>query len=460
MCMKKTIPNKPAEAQWTDEQWKAIYASGQDILVSAAAGSGKTAVLIERLIQKILAPEDERIDVDELLVVTFTNASAAEMRSRMAEALEKVIEKDPENTFVRRQLSLLNKAQISTLHSFCLAICRQYAYRIDLDPGFRIASQDEIALLRDDVLAQVLEDAYRADALDFTQDEMYRLVDSFTADRNDQDIEKLIEKLYEMSRVQPKPFEWLDMLPTQYDLADDVTIDDLSYVQKLKKSIEYDLIEAKNAIETFQRFSTPAFNLGEYAEIAAIETAMVDYFLQKVQHGTWEEAYEASHQIEWANMARGKRPKGFDPAIKDLAIDGRNQAKKIVTKIATTFFARKPSYLLQEIRHMKPIIETLVKLTKMFSDAFKVMKLERGLVDFSDLEHFAYEILTEVDAEGRLLPSQVAREFQQRFKEVLVDEYQDTNLLQETILQLVKSGDEANGNLFMVGDVKQSIVRP
>ena len=124
------IPTKPQEAQWTDEQWKAIWASGQDILVSAAAGSGKTAVLIERLIQKILAPEESRIDVDQLLVVTFTNASAAEMRSRMAEALEKAIAKDINNTFLRRQLSLLNKAQISTLHSFCLAICRQYAYPV------------------------------------------------------------------------------------------------------------------------------------------------------------------------------------------------------------------------------------------------------------------------------------------------------------------------------------------
>ena len=189
------IPTKPSEAIWTDEQWKAIYAEGQDILVAAAACSGKTAVLIERLIQKVLAPEDKRIDVDQLLVVTFTNASAAEMRNRMAEALEKAIAKDPHNQFLRRQLSLIGKAQISTLHSFCLSICRQYAYMIDLDPGFRIASQDEVALLRDDVLAQVLERAYGEKDAAFTQDEVYRLVDSFTSDRSDQQIEKLKTKL-------------------------------------------------------------------------------------------------------------------------------------------------------------------------------------------------------------------------------------------------------------------------
>lgn len=181
------IPTKPSDVQWTDVQWKAIYAEGHDVLVSAAVSSGKTAVLIERLIQKILAPEDKRIDVDELLVVTFTNASAAEMRNRMAEALEKALSKDPSNAFLRRQLSLLNKAQISTLHSFCLSICREYAYTIDLDPGFRLASTEEASLLQDDVLMDVLEKAYRGDmeAL-FSKDELYTLVDSFASDRSDQ----------------------------------------------------------------------------------------------------------------------------------------------------------------------------------------------------------------------------------------------------------------------------------
>lgn len=452
------IPTKPQEAQWTDEQWKAIWASGQDILVSAAAGSGKTAVLIERLIQKILAPEESRIDVDQLLVVTFTNASAAEMRSRMAEALEKAIAKDINNTFLRRQLSLLNKAQISTLHSFCLAICRQYAYMIDLDPGFRIASQDEVALLRDDVLADVLEQSYREDSLaDFTQDDMYLLVDSFTSDRNDQDIEVLIEKLYEMSRVQPEPFKWLDRLPLAYDIPEHYTVDDLDYVQELKQSIEYALMQACDNLAFFEKVSNEQFGLEAYEQMATIEAGAARYLLELVQTSTWEAVYDYIQTIEWVDMRKGPRPKNADKEVKELALAKRNEAKKTIQEMKDKFFARKPHYLLQEIRNMRPIIETLVKLTKLYSSAFKKVKLERGLVDFSDLEHFALEILTVRDEQEELQPSEVAIQFKERFKEVLVDEYQDVNMLQETILQLVKSGDETNGNLFMVGDVKQSI---
>ncbi|MEG0471775.1 MAG: UvrD-helicase domain-containing protein, partial [Solibacillus sp.] len=244
------IPTKPENVQWTDVQWKAIYASGHDILVSAAAGSGKTAVLIERLIQKILAPEDRRIDVDELLVVTFTNASAAEMRNRMAEALEKSIAQDPHNAFLRRQLSLLNKAQISTLHSFCLTICREYAYTIDLDPGFRLASTEEAALLQDDVLMDVLEKAYRGDMDQlFTKEELYTLVDSFATDRSDQAIEKLLQEMYKVSRVQPNPYEWLRALPEKYDIEEQMPIDNLQIAQEIRPMIIANLKEVVARLE-------------------------------------------------------------------------------------------------------------------------------------------------------------------------------------------------------------------
>ncbi len=450
------IPTKPSEAIWTDEQWKAIYAEGQDILVAAAAGSGKTAVLIERLIQKVLAPEDKRIDVDQLLVVTFTNASAAEMRNRMAEALEKAIAKDPHNQFLRRQLSLIGKAQISTLHSFCLSICRQYAYMIDLDPGFRIASQDEVALLRDDVLAQVLERAYGEKDDAFTQDEVYRLVDSFTSDRSDQQIEKLIEQLYEMSRVQPNPYAWLRTLPNAYDLADDVTVDDLPFVKDLKKSIEHTLLAAHKNLQEMQKFAIPEFGLTAYAQVAAEEEAFVRVALENIQQGSWQDLYDHMQKANWVRMPTVKKADNADEYAKKVAKDHRDMAKDLVKTVKDTFFVRSPEHLVKEIRDMKPIIETLVKLTIAYSEAFKAAKLERGLVDFSDLEHYALEILTEKN-EDRLLASAVAQDFQARFKEVLVDEYQDVNMLQETILQLVKSGGEADGNLFMVGDVKQSI---
>ncbi|ATP39107.1 helicase-exonuclease AddAB subunit AddA [Solibacillus sp. R5-41] len=454
------IPTKPKNVQWTDVQWKAIYASGHDILVSAAAGSGKTAVLIERLIQKILAPEDRRIDVDELLVVTFTNASAAEMRNRMAEALEKSIAQDPQNAFLRRQLSLLNKAQISTLHSFCLTICREYAYTIDLDPGFRLASTEEAALLQDDVLMDVLEKAYRGDMAHlFTKEELYTLVDSFATDRSDQAIEKLLQEMYKVSRVQPDPYEWLRALPMKYDIDEQLPIDDLLIAQEIRPMIVANLKEVVARLEKgFQIVSVqPALQKNE--ALFAIEYGAAKQVLEAMDSGTWEEAYALMPLIKFDRIKPvGKKDTEEDQRFYSIAKGYRDQAKDMLATLSETFFARHPKLYVKEMAETKPIMETLVKLTIEFSEAFKQAKQDRGLLDFSDLEHYALEILSHAEIKTMPpTPSEVAMNFKERFKEVLVDEYQDVNRLQETILQLVKSGDEADGNLFMVGDVKQSI---
>ncbi|MEL4024149.1 helicase-exonuclease AddAB subunit AddA [Lysinibacillus endophyticus] len=449
-----SIPNKGPNVTWTDEQWKAIWATGQDTLVSAAAGSGKTAVLINRMIEKVIS-KDNPIDVDELLVVTFTNASAAEMRHRMAEALEKEIAKDPRNQHLRRQLSLVNKAQISTLHSFCLSIVRQYAYLIDIDPGFKIANEGELALLRDDILAEVLEEAY--DNEDETSvNAVYRLVDSFTSDRDDQAIETLIERLYEMSRVHPNPTNWLRSLPKQYTLPEQITIDELDFIGPLKNSIKFSLEEAFAQIEDFRQYTLKIDGPYTYGETAELDFALINEAVRRINHGTWQDLYDFFSTLKWSTLSRKKCD--CDPELKEKAKKKRQHAKDIIDGIKKSFFLRKPERLLQEIRLMAPIIETLVELTEAFSEKFTNAKLQRGIVDFSDLEHYALEILA-VKENDVLTPSPVAKDFRNRFKEVLVDEYQDTNMLQETILQLVKNGSEVDGNLFMVGDVKQSIYR-
>lgn len=441
------------KTKWTPEQQLAIDSNGRDILVAAAAGSGKTAVLIERLIQKVL-DKDNPVDVDQLLVVTFTNASAAEMRSRMAEALEKEIAKAPDSRFLRRQLSLIGKAQISTLHSFCLTICRQYAYMIDLDPGFRIASQDEVSLLRDDVLMNVLERAYGGLEETISLEEMYTLVDSFTSDRSDQQIEQLVDKLYEMSRVQPAPYEWLKALPNAYDIPADTKVDELFFIDEVKAALVNEVMMAKNRIDEMNSYANEAYGLQSYVKVIEADKMLLNTLLLALQEGTWQEVYELLSNLKWATMPRLGKNDDFDEAAKEKAMKLRNSAKDIITKkIKTPYFSRSPERLLEEMRMMKPIIETLVHLTIVYSEAFKAAKLEKGLVDFSDLEHYALEILTDEDRN----PSTVAKDFQERFKEVLVDEYQDVNMLQETILQLVKIGDTENGNMFMVGDVKQSI---
>ncbi|MFX3673931.1 MAG: helicase-exonuclease AddAB subunit AddA [Paenisporosarcina sp.] len=446
------IPTKPLDVTWTDAQWRAIFGSGRDVLVSAAAGSGKTAVLIERLIQKMVRV-DNPIDVDQLLVVTFTNASAAEMRHRMAEALEREIIRNPTSSHLRRQLSLLNKAQISTLHSFCLSLVKQYAYVLDIDPGFRLANDAEAALLRDDVLVDVLEEAYRAE----NPEAIYRLVDSFTTDRDDQAIEVVVDKLYGAARVHPEPAKWLASIPAQYNLPVDAVIDDFEFIAPLKLTIQHTLEEAYAMTEEVRQYAIQPAGPAPLGATVEQDQLLLAEAIRLISGHSWEETYTFFQGLKFVTAA--KIPKDtFDEELVKKAKEKRDQLKKRVTKLKDDFFTRSPSRLLEEMRMMYPLLETLVELTNAYGERYHAVKSERGLVDFSDLEHFALQILT-TEENGELVPSAIAHDVMGQFKEVLVDEYQDTNRLQETILQIVKSGTEMDGNLFMVGDVKQSIYR-
>lgn len=441
------IPIKPTDATWTDEQWQAIWAKGQDMLVSAAAGSGKTAVLINRMIEKVLDEEDP-VSVDELLVVTFTNASAAEMRHRMLKALEKAVSENPESQHLRKQMRLINKAQISTLHSFCLQVVKQYAYLLEIDPGFRIANETEAALLRDDVLEAVLESAYEGERAEA----VYRLADSFTSDRNDQAMEVLLSKLYDYSRVHPEPERWLEQVPALYAVPEGATVDDLPFIGDLKMTIRHALEEALHLADEGNQLALHPNGPYLLSETFVMDMDLIRTALDALQE-SWDSLYAFSKSFAWPKAA-AIRKDTCDAELAEEAKAKRNEVKKIVNGVMDAYFIRSPKRLLDEMREMAPLMKTLVELTKTFAEQYKALKIDRALVDFSDLEHYALQILSE---EGR--PSEIALDYQRQFKEVLVDEYQDTNMLQETILNLVKSGGEADGNLFMVGDVKQSIYR-
>lgn len=446
------IPTKPQDVTFTDDQWRAIWADGRDLLVSAAAGSGKTKVLITRMIEKVLN-EKKPIDVDELLVVTFTNAAAAEMRHRMAEALEEAIERYPSSTHLRRQLSLLNKAQISSLHSFCLQVVRHYAYVLNIDPGFRIADPTEAALLRDDTIAEVLEEAYAAP----NPEAMYRLADSFTADRHDQAIELLIAKLYDYARVHPFPEQWLRAIPEAYQLPATITVDELDFISPLKQSILHTLEEARAMAEEVMRTAQMPEGPEPLFSTAVSDAKWIDGAIDHLKSGNWADAYVYFNTLKWVRAGAIKKD-SCDEEMAERAKKTRDSMKKLVTSLQEQFFIRTPERLLDEIRLMAPLMGTLIELVITFGKRYDAVKNERGIVDFSDLEHFALAILAE-EKDGQLVPSPIAEQYRTRFKEVLVDEYQDTNLLQEAIIQLVKSGEELDGNLFMVGDVKQSIYR-
>ncbi|MEH7201327.1 helicase-exonuclease AddAB subunit AddA [Bacillus safensis] len=442
---------KPNNSTWTDDQWEAIVSEGQDILVAAAAGSGKTAVLVERLIRKMTRPEDP-VDVDRLLVVTFTNASAAEMKHRITEALEKELAKNPGSLHMRRQLSLMNRANISTLHSFCLQVLRTFYYEIDLDPGFRLADQTEGELLGDEVLDELFEDEYKAGKPSF-----FELVDRYTSDRHDLDLQWLVKRIYEFSRSHPSPEQWMRAFLSLYDVDVQTKVEQLPFYPYIKEDLS---LVFRSCLELLERALALSKEPGGPAPRAENFIDDLEQVNELIRHqDDFEKLYELVPNI---NFKRLKTCKGdeYDPVLLEKATDARNQAKKQLEKLKDEYFMRSPAQHLKSLAEMKPVVETLVELVIQFGQRFEKAKQEKSIVDFSDLEHYCLRILAEQDAEGNLIETEAAKYYQQQFEEVLVDEYQDTNLVQETILKLVSKGEyAADGNLFMVGDVKQSIYR-
>ncbi|TXK90030.1 helicase-exonuclease AddAB subunit AddA, partial [Parageobacillus sp. SY1] len=444
---------KPKESQWTDEQWKAIVADGQDILVAAAAGSGKTAVLVERIIQKITAKEDP-IDVDRLLVVTFTNASAAEMKTRIAEAIERELDKQPNSLHLRRQLSLLNRASISTIHSFCLDVIRKYYYLIDIDPVFRIADDTEMELLKEEVMEELLEEEYgKAD-----NELFFEVVDRYTGDRSDAELQEMILAIYEFSRSHPETYRWLDQLVAMYDIDEDTPLTQLPYISYLRKYVEMELAAAKRLIaRALQLAHLPGGPLPR-AENYRDDLQLIAH-LEALLDRSWDELYEAMKSLSLSRL-KSCRGDEYDPQLVEEAKSLRDQAKKKLESLRDNVFSLRPTTWLRHMREMKPVVETIVRLVKQFTEMFQARKREKGIVDFSDLEHYCLQILRHPNsADGQWLPSDAALDYRAQFVEVLVDEYQDTNMVQEAILRLVTKGNEHTGNLFMVGDVKQSIYR-
>jgi ATP-dependent helicase/nuclease subunit A len=448
------LPPKPSDVTWTDDQWKAIVANGQDILVAAAAGSGKTAVLVERMIKKIIS-EDQPIDVDEMLVVTFTNASAAEMKHRMGEALEKAIDEDPTSRHLRKQLSLLSKASISTLHSFCLDVIRKFYYKIEVDPGFRIADETEAQLLRDEVLDTLFEEEYGKEG----NTDFFDLVDMFSNDRSDTALQVIIRELYDFARSNPSPKRYLQSIVEMYDVNEETSIESLPFYQSLIFDIQLQLQGARGLFEAALELTKLPEGPSPRAENFTDDIRIIDRLLDASQH-SWEELYHVLLSESFSKLKTCKKTE-FDEVLIEKSQKLRDKGKKMVQAMQGELFSRKPQSFIHDMQLMKPYIQTLVRLVGEFAVRFDVLKREKGLVDFADLEHYCLQILSDSEESSDLKykPSEEAMSYRRQFKEVLVDEYQDTNMVQEAILNLVTKDEEKTGNLFMVGDVKQSIYR-
>ncbi|MDA1475979.1 helicase-exonuclease AddAB subunit AddA [Bacillus changyiensis] len=441
--------DKPKDSIWTDDQWKAIVSSGRDILVAAAAGSGKTAVLVERIIRKITT-KDNPIDVDRLLVVTFTNASAAEMKHRIGEALEKELAENPASLHLRRQLALLNKANISTLHAFCLQVARKYYYMIDIDPAFRIADQTEAELLSDEVLDELFEEQYKKGDPAF-----FELVDRYTTDRHDLDLQYLVKRIYEYSRSHPNPEQWLETFVHLYDIASDSKVESLPFYTIIQEDIALILEGVRKMLKRAHEVTKQPGGPAPRAENLLDDLAQIDQLIKN------QDDFVALYElVPTVSFTRAKPCKGdeFDQILIEEVTELRGSAKKQLEKLKSDYFMWSPDQHLKSLKEMKSVIQTLVQLVISYGKRYMAQKKEKAIVDFSDLEHYCLAVLTRKNESGETEPSEAAQHYQHQFHEVLVDEYQDTNLVQEAILKLVAK-KEHEGNLFMVGDVKQSIYR-
>lgn len=435
---------------WTKEQQEAIDRSGSDILVAAAAGSGKTAVLVERIIKK-LTNQEAPLNIDEILVATFTNAAAEEMRSRIGKALEEAITKDPTSYHLKKQLSLLQRASISTLHSFCTSVVRQYAYLLDLDPAFRIADTMELDLIKQEVMEEMFEDAYGQEGEE--QEVFFTVVDMFSNDRSDVELEEVILRIYNFADQHPWPEEWLQEVAEIYNLPNNCTEEDLPWLTMLKEEVMEQFFAWKQDID--RAMTIAGESDGPYHYLEALE-ADIEIINQAMSLTSWDELAQYINSVTFKSLSRKSVDCSEDKKEKVKQL--RERFRKPFDKMKKDFFTRSLAAHIEDMRILYPAIKKITELVSEFKKRFSEVKRERAILDFSDLEHFALEILIDpASTKDNIIPSDIAHYYKNQFKEILVDEYQDINNVQETILSVVS--DRENGNMFMVGDVKQSIYR-
>ncbi len=462
---------------FTEDQQKVITLRDRNLLVSAAAGSGKTAVLVERII-RMITDHQHPVDIDRLLVVTFTNAAAAEMRERISLAINKLLLEEGKNVHLQKQASLLHNAQITTIDSFCLFIIRNNFNDIGLDPGFRVADEGELRLLKQDVMQELLEERYQEKDPRFLS-----CVEYFTGGSNDNLLKEYIGKLYEFSMSCPWPEDWISQCIEEYKITDESQWEEsawcryvVSYIRTVVKECISDI---KLAIRIVQRPDGPYM----YGETLEKEEEMLNHILRYENLRGLQEAFET--------ISFGRLPSKKDDSVNSLAREKVQQLRKNIKKqleeIRSSFLLLSPEQAADRMKKAAPFVEELLGLVLAFKERLDEWKRRENLIDFHDMEHFALQILLKrtedpmQDAEGKTtaalaqstedetsenlmqtpgyVPSPAALEYRQFFKEILIDEYQDSNQVQELILQSISGEAEGCYNRFMVGDVKQSIYK-
>lgn len=431
---------------WTTEQQQVIDLRNRNILVSAAAGSGKTAVLVERIV-KIITDKNHPVDIDHLLIVTFTNAAAAEMRERIGNAIEKALDEQPGDEHLLRQLTLIHNAQITTIDSFCLYVVRNHFHEIDLEPNFRIGDEGELKLLREDVLGRVLEQNYEEPSEAFSD-----FVEGYASGRTDAALNEMILQLYEFSRSYPWPEKWLDSFVGAYRIETREELDRAEWLAPLTENIRFVLKDCEQLLKQALAVTQQDDGLDMYEK--AVRSDLEKYEgLSKLT--SFCELSGALSDIKYDRLASSRGFEG-DPDKLELVKSLREQAKDVVKKLCKQYFFCSPEMMIEQLERTEPMLEEVIRLTKQFADEFAAAKRRKNLVDFHDVEHFALQILVDEETEKA---KKTAEEFRDTFEEIMIDEYQDSNEVQETLLRSISREERGENNIFMVGDVKQSIYR-
>ncbi|EGT2206700.1 TPA: helicase-exonuclease AddAB subunit AddA [Clostridioides difficile] len=441
--------------KWTKEQLEVIGSRECNLLVAAAAGSGKTAVLVERIIQMITSRENP-IDIDKLLVVTFTNAAASEMRERIGDAIGKALDENPENKHLQNQLVLLNKSSITTIHSFCLDVIKSNFHRINLDPNFRIGDQTECAILKQEAIEEVFEDLYEE------RDEGFlNLVESYAERGGDKEVQDIILGIYSFAMASPEPKKWLIDSAERFNIDENFDFSQSIWARAILDTVKIEINglclnmeRALKEVESIEELETFAEKLSvEYKKIANISQAC---------NKSWDEAYKKMASMSFENYVKGvkrisKDAPSYIKESKEKAKTIRDKTKKSLESIVSATFNKDNDSIREEIKYLYNIVKPISNIVLRFEEEYSNKKREKGIIDFNDIEHFALNILTDVDEKGNIVPSDIAVGYRNKFYEIFIDEYQDSNLVQEVLLKAVANTETPNR--FMVGDVKQSIYR-
>lgn len=465
--------------KFTEDQQRVIDLRNCNILVSAAAGSGKTAVLVERIVELVSGSgcdSARAVDIDRLLIVTFTNAAAAQMRERITKALSDRVEAEPDNEHIKKQLMLIHNAKIMTIHSFCLYLIKNHFNDIGLDPDFRTADEGEIRLLKQEVLSELLEEQFVLGRQEFTD-----CVEYFAYDGREKRLEELIERLYTFSGSYPFPEKWLRQHRMDYHVE---TFEELvktewfaGMMQEISALLQECKEQEKAALKVCEEPDGPYFYAVALEQdqelIAGLEqelASMVQTASEpeqsvapaEVDSSAAKDAFEALaarvQGISYARMAP-KKDDSVSAEKRELVKAMRERVKSLLGTLSEKYFASGPKQWLAECRQADAALCELVDLALLFGERLTEKKREKNLLDFEDMEHLALQILLKEEENGQMVPSDTALEYREQFVEILIDEYQDSNLVQEFLLQSISGEDDGRFNRFMVGDVKQSIYK-